>query len=244
MAAGTAGLPGAGPALIVSYLLTAVACGFAALCYAEIAALVPVAGSAYSYAYAGAWRDLGLDHRMGSDHRIRDWKRLLRAKLGGLFPIFLARGVRGRSAGMDGLRLSKRRRGSRHSRGRAAYRGPRRGVQSSRRRDHGRVDVVAVLRDPGERQGRWRPGVVQADVDHTFHRGRRRLRAARSLASVRAGGMARDLDGGLARLFLVHRVRRGFDRGRGNPQSPARVAPRDDRVACDSAPCCTWRRRR
>src|SRR5574341_459229 len=43
---------GAGPALVVSFIMVAVACGFAALCYAEFAAMVPVAGSAYTYAYA------------------------------------------------------------------------------------------------------------------------------------------------------------------------------------------------
>src|SRR5207247_6663284 len=51
-AAGDAARPGAGPALIVSFVLTAVACGFAALCYAEFAAMVPISGSAYTYAYA------------------------------------------------------------------------------------------------------------------------------------------------------------------------------------------------
>jgi basic amino acid/polyamine antiporter, APA family len=49
---GDAARPGAGPAIILSFLLTAVACGFAALCYAEFAAMVPIAGSAYTYAYA------------------------------------------------------------------------------------------------------------------------------------------------------------------------------------------------
>jgi len=43
---------GAGPALVISFLLVAVACGFAALCYSELAAMVPVSGSAYTYAYA------------------------------------------------------------------------------------------------------------------------------------------------------------------------------------------------
>jgi APA family basic amino acid/polyamine antiporter len=51
-AAGDASRPGAGPALILSFVLTAVACGFAALCYAEFAAMVPISGSAYTYAYA------------------------------------------------------------------------------------------------------------------------------------------------------------------------------------------------
>lgn len=43
---------GAGPALVVSFIIVAIACGFAALCYSEFAAMVPVSGSAYTYAYA------------------------------------------------------------------------------------------------------------------------------------------------------------------------------------------------
>jgi APA family basic amino acid/polyamine antiporter len=50
--AGTLERPGAGPALMLSYFLTAVACGFCALCYAEFASMIPVSGSAYTYAYA------------------------------------------------------------------------------------------------------------------------------------------------------------------------------------------------
>ena len=48
-AAGVAdGRPGAGPALVISFILVAIACSFAALCYAEFAAMVPVSGSAYT----------------------------------------------------------------------------------------------------------------------------------------------------------------------------------------------------
>jgi len=50
-AAGDALRPGAGPALILSFALTGIACGFAALCYAEFAAMVPISGSAYTYSY-------------------------------------------------------------------------------------------------------------------------------------------------------------------------------------------------
>src|SRR5678816_816228 len=49
-AVSTHGRPGAGPAISLSFLLTAIACGFAALCYAELASMIPIAGSAYTYA--------------------------------------------------------------------------------------------------------------------------------------------------------------------------------------------------
>ena len=48
----TIGRPGAGPGIALSFLLTALACSFAALCYAELASMIPIAGSAYTYAYA------------------------------------------------------------------------------------------------------------------------------------------------------------------------------------------------
>ncbi len=50
-AAGDLARPGAGPALTVSFLVTSIVCGFTALCYAEFASLVPISGSAYTYAY-------------------------------------------------------------------------------------------------------------------------------------------------------------------------------------------------
>src|SRR5213083_936925 len=63
-----------GPALMVSYTVAGITCVFAALCYAEFASMVPVAGSAYTYAYATmgelfAWIigwDLVLEYAVGS----------------------------------------------------------------------------------------------------------------------------------------------------------------------------------
>lgn len=51
-AAGDAHRLGAGPALILSFVLAAIVCAFVALCYAELAAMVPISGSAYTYSYA------------------------------------------------------------------------------------------------------------------------------------------------------------------------------------------------
>src|SRR5215471_7018525 len=50
-AAGDPSRPGAGPALTISFVMTAAVCGLTALCYAEFASMVPVAGSAYTYSY-------------------------------------------------------------------------------------------------------------------------------------------------------------------------------------------------
>jgi APA family basic amino acid/polyamine antiporter len=49
---GTAASQNAGPALVISMVIAGIACAFAGLCYAELAAMIPVAGSAYTYAYA------------------------------------------------------------------------------------------------------------------------------------------------------------------------------------------------
>ena len=51
-ASGTPERAGAGPSLMLSFVITAVVCGFTALCYAELASMVPISGSAYTYSYA------------------------------------------------------------------------------------------------------------------------------------------------------------------------------------------------
>jgi APA family basic amino acid/polyamine antiporter len=51
-AATLSGRAGAGPAISLSFVLVAIACGLAAICYAELASMIPIAGSAYTYSYA------------------------------------------------------------------------------------------------------------------------------------------------------------------------------------------------
>lgn len=68
------GRPAAGPAVVLSFIVAAIACGFAALCYAELASMIPVSGSAYTYSYATlgeivAWIigwDLILEYAVGN----------------------------------------------------------------------------------------------------------------------------------------------------------------------------------
>src|SRR2546423_1562285 len=78
---GVAARDDAGPSLILSFLLAGIGCGFAALCYSELASMVPVAGSAYTYAYATlgeliAWIigwDLILEYAIGSAAVANGW---------------------------------------------------------------------------------------------------------------------------------------------------------------------------
>ena len=87
------GRPGAGPAVIFSFLIAAVACGFAALCYAELAAMIPVSGSAYTYSYATlgeivAWIigwDLILEYAVGNMAVAASWSGYFVKLCGSLF---------------------------------------------------------------------------------------------------------------------------------------------------------------
>ena len=71
---GHAAATNAGPAIALSFVLSGIACAFAGLCYAEMASTVPIAGSAYTYAYATmgefiAWIigwDLILEYALGA----------------------------------------------------------------------------------------------------------------------------------------------------------------------------------
>ena len=79
-----------GPALIVSFMVSGVACIFAALCYAEFASMAPVAGSAYTYAYTTmgellAWIigwDLILEYSVASSTVAHGWSKYFQSFIG------------------------------------------------------------------------------------------------------------------------------------------------------------------
>ncbi|WP_027942962.1 amino acid permease [Amycolatopsis taiwanensis] len=83
----------AGPSVAISFVLAAIACGLAALCYAEFASTVPVAGSAYTFSYAtfgefAAWIigwDLVLELAVGAAAVAKGWSIYLQTILGYLF---------------------------------------------------------------------------------------------------------------------------------------------------------------
>ena len=74
-----------GPAVTISFIVAAIVCGFAGLCYAEFASMIPVAGSAYTYSYAtlGEWMawiigwDLVLEYALGAATVAVSWSQYL-----------------------------------------------------------------------------------------------------------------------------------------------------------------------
>jgi APA family basic amino acid/polyamine antiporter len=88
---GTAAANQAGPAITMSYLAAGLACAFAALCYAEFASMIPISGSAYTYAYATlgeivAWMigwDLILEYAVGSMTVAIGWSGYMQRLLAG-----------------------------------------------------------------------------------------------------------------------------------------------------------------
>ncbi len=84
----------AGPAVIVSYIVAGIGCAFAGLCYAEFASMIPIAGSAYAYAYVTmgefmAWIigwALVLEYALASATVSIAWSEYLNSLLGGAIP--------------------------------------------------------------------------------------------------------------------------------------------------------------
>ncbi len=112
-AAGDAARPGAGPSLMLSFVITALVCAFTALCYAEFASRVPISGSAYTYSYATlgelvAWIigwDLMIEYAIGNVAVAISWSGYSRSLLGNLgidVPLWLATDYR-TGAKIEGL---------------------------------------------------------------------------------------------------------------------------------------------
>ncbi|WP_415434092.1 amino acid permease [Acetobacter orientalis] len=80
---GIAASENAGPAVVLAFMIAALACGFAGLCYSELASMIPIAGSAYTYAYVTlgelvAWVigwDLVLEYAVGAATVAVSWSR-------------------------------------------------------------------------------------------------------------------------------------------------------------------------
>ncbi|MEN3277947.1 MAG: basic amino acid/polyamine antiporter, family, partial [Massilia sp.] len=100
----------AGPALTLSFIVAAVACGFAALCYAEFASTVPVAGSIYTYSYATlgevvAWMigwDLLLEYGLATSTVAVGWSGYFQSLLEG-FGIVLPEALRAAPGAKPGV---------------------------------------------------------------------------------------------------------------------------------------------
>ena len=191
---GTAAANQAGPAITLSYMAAGLACAFAALCYAEFASMIPIAGSAYTYAYATlgelvAWMigwDLILEYAVGSMTVAIGWSGYMQRLPAG-FGITIPRRARRRAAGGHHQPAGRDHRAADH--GAAGGRHPR---------------VGALQRgDGGDQAGR---GAV-------LPRGWPHLRGAGQLAAVCAVPVGRGHGRSRGRLLRLHRLRRRLDDG-------------------------------
>ena len=189
-AAGDAARPGAGPALILSFVLTGIACGFAALCYAEFAAMVPISGSAYTYAYATlgelvAWIigwDLIIEYAVGNVAVAISWGNYFKTFVAGfgiMIPDWLSTDYR-TAAHIPGLLAS-----APHLFGvpivfnMLAF-----GIVAL-------ITIVLVHRHPRERVAQQRDGDPEADRARLLRGDRLAVHASRELAAVRAERVGR-----------------------------------------------------
>jgi basic amino acid/polyamine antiporter, APA family len=108
---GNAAATEAGPGIMLSFVLAGLICVFAALCYAELAAMVPVAGSAYTFTYATlgelvafviGW-DLALEFIVGASAVAVGWSAYLNATLDQIFDFTLPASISGPPAAEGGV---------------------------------------------------------------------------------------------------------------------------------------------
>ena len=233
----------AGPSVTLGFVVAAVGCAFAGLCYAELASMIPIAGSAYTYSYATmgelvAWIigwDLVLEYALGAATVGIAWSEYLNKLLGlfgasipyafchSPFQIDEATGAHGiiniPALGIVLLLTLLLIRGMQES----AF-----------------VNALIVVMKVTDRHPHHhaRLGLHRAREPHAVHPGAERVHG-------QAGGRARlrrrhgDPRRGRDRLLRVHRLRRRLDRRAGGEEPEARHADRHPRLARRSARCST-----
>ncbi len=175
---GTVAANHTGPAITLAFLVAAIGCGLAAICYAELAALIPVSGSAYSYTYATlgeavAWFvgwNLALEYMMSAATVAVGWSGYvvnLLEEFGVHLPAALT------SAPVD--------KGTDHT-----PRRHRRARQPARGADRRRADLGVLPRHPRVRVDEQRHGGDQGGDHRAVHRGGHLVRRHLELASVPA----------------------------------------------------------
>ena len=239
---------GAGPGLVLSFALLGAVCALAALCYAELSAMIPQAGSAYAYSYATlgeiiAWIigwDLILEYAVGNVAVAIGWSGYFNSLLTGVgikLPAWMVHGYREVMLSSDpalrGLLDT-----APHRRGHA--RAAQRARLLHRRAHHG----AARPRRARKRARQQRPGRHQAARARDLRDRGRAVHRYGELQALRAERLPRHLAGRRDRVLRLHRLRRDLDGGRGNEEPAAEYAVRHPARARDLHGDLHHRRRR
>ena len=212
---GTAAANQAGPAITISYMAAGLACAFAALCYAEFAAMIPISGSAYAYAYATlgeiiAWTigwDLILEYAVGSMTVAIGWSGYFQRILAGFgwqLPAWMCAApgtMPGAVINLPAVLIV--------------------------------LAITALLVIGIRESARFNATMVAIKLAAVLFFLRRRLqvREARELVAVRALRLVRDHGRGGGRLLRLHRLRRRLHHGGGGQEPQPRPADRHHLLA-------------
>ena len=200
--------------MMISFVIAGFVCAVAALCYSELASMVPVAGSAYTYTYAVvgeifAWMvgwALILEYAVGASAVAVGWSGyfvgLLRSSFGIEMPMVLSVGP-----------------------------SPGRSYQCSRSHSRGFCDWTSHRRHHRKRAFQCGSGSNQGDGPHDLHRPHAPARKSRLLSSLHPERLGHDrcCRRGVLDLLCLCRIRRGLDSGGRNAQSAAQCPDRIDR---------------
>ena len=232
----------AGPAVVFSFVVAAIACGFAALCYAELASMIPVSGSAYTYSYATlgeivAWIigwDLILEYAVGNMAVAVGWSgyfvKLCHSLFGFHFPLWAVTDTKTAdnliANGGDALRGFS-------STTLPVIAGYPFALNLPAFFIVAAVTILLIYRHPGKRAREQHRRHHQSGGGGFLHRFRRVHGESDQLDAVYAEWFLRRDERSGDCLFRLHRIRRGLDHGGGNEEPATRYADRHDRQPRD-----------